>query len=469
VSGILKVYDPAGGTGYARVSYDNASTTATFAASTGTTQIGLVSGNVTVPLTGSTDQFKYTKTLTAGAAYNTNEFLVQRILTGGANAVSGNVLQVEDRSTTSSTNTTTVLYVNENNTTATGFVIQAQSGGTTNLLTLDNTGNLNVKNGYQVNGTAGSSLACTSGAGLVNAAVSGGIVTAGSCSSGTGTLQTSYDNAAAGSPAPITTSSAAKTILFKAGATFDSASLFQVQTAGSVAVLTADTTNKILQVGSSTADTTQVDLALDQFSTFTDNGSCNTATNPNGAMYYNTASNAIRACIGGAWEDMTSTSGLGIMLFGVVPDSGTSDQGDLPALVTAGTSGPCKVAWASATTVNITACTAYSGGRKVAIAAVTGLAMPAMAANTFVHICLTGASSVPAVSAVSAANVETTNLPTFSATAPILCLADIKDSATTANTIGHIYDTRTFTTSQKEFVTSKHSSRSWPDSCSQRY
>jgi hypothetical protein len=53
--------------------------------------------------------------------------------------------------------------------------------------------------------------------------------------------------------------------------------------------------------------------------------------------------------------------------------------------------------------------------------------------------------------AAESANLGSVSLPIISS--PIVCLADIKGSGTTANNIAQIYDTRTFTTTQKEFVT----------------
>jgi hypothetical protein len=232
---------------------------------------------------------------------------------------------------------------------------------------------------------------------------------------------------------------------------------FTLQSSGSVAYLTADTGNTKVQIGSSTTDTTQINLALDQFSTFADTGTCGTsASSPNGALYYNTATNAIRTCINSAWEDIATTAGLGIMLYGVVPDSGAV-PGDLESTSTAGVSGPCKISWASATSVTVQACSAYSGGRKITQSQVT-VTLPAMAVNQFTHLCYWsgGVATGPITNATSwfttASTTETANLPTFSANNPVVCLATIKNSGSTANTIGQIFDTRVFTTSTKQFA-----------------
>lgn len=217
-----------------------------------------------------------------------------------------------------------------------------------------------------------------------------------------------------------------------------------------------------LQVGSSITDATQILLQLDSFSTFADTATCTTSNNQ-GAIYYNTASNAVRGCINGIWEDVVTTGGLGLMLFGVVPESG-SNPGDLPSLVTPGVTGPCKVSWASATSVSVAPCTAYSGGRKVVVAATT-LTLTTTTTNLYANVCLTGVNGAPAMVGPAATQNSPTILPTFSTTSPILCLATVRNNtggtlppngsfaAGIGGTQGQIYDTRTFTTSTKEFVT----------------
>jgi hypothetical protein len=439
----LKVWDSAvSPTNYAYISYS--SNTATFSASSGVTQLGATSGNVSIPLTGSTDHFTFTHTNTPITNYSTNDYTIQRILTGGSNILSGNVLTVENR-TTGTSDASTVLYINQNNASANGgYLIQAQTSGSTNALTLDNVGNLNVLTDYRLNGTSGVSITCSSGQSLVASAISGGIVTGGSCSGSTGTLQNAYDNSS--SPATITTSASLKGVLFKAGASNDSTALFQVQNSSSVNLLTADSTNGLIQIGTTTGSNEFV-LGLDNFSTFTDTGTCGSAGDPNGALYFNTASNAVRGCVSGGWEDLPSTADLGILLFGVVPDSATSNVGDLPALTA---NSPCKVAYNTVTSITIQPCTAYSGGRKVVVPS-TNITLTTMTiTNIWQHVCLSGTNNQPALTTASFS--ETANMPTFSAGNPVLCLADIKGSASTANNIAQLYDTRTFTNTQKDFV-----------------
>ena len=131
----------------------------------------------------------------------------------------------------------------------------------------------------------------------------------------------------------------------------------------------------------------------------------------------------------------------------MVPDSGAV-PGDIQALSTAAASGPCRVYWATATTIGVTGCIAYSGGRKVTVVANASLAVSAVN-NNFYHICLSGTNSQPVVSTGStseSATLGSVSLP--SASTPIVCLADVKTSSTA---IVGIYDTRVFTTTTKEF------------------
>lgn len=63
-------------------------------------------------------------------------------------------------------------------------------------------------------------------------------------------LQTAYNNST--SPATIVTTSVAKGILFKAGTGFDSTSLFQIQAADASSVLSVDTVNSRIGIGTAT-------------------------------------------------------------------------------------------------------------------------------------------------------------------------------------------------------------------------
>ena len=202
-------------------------------------------------------------------------------------------------------------------------------------------------------------------------------------------------------------------------------------------------------IGSATADATQINLQLDSSSVFVETGSTCSAVINQGSLYYNSASNVIRGCVNNAWEDMVSTAGLGLQLFGVVPDTG-ANPGDLASVVS-GIAGPCKVAvGATPATVSWTGCTAYSGGRKVIVAAGTAASSGTGAVNTFQHLCLTGTNNQPVLSARGAEVLTLGSVSMPSVTAPILCLADIKMATNNNATISVIYDTRTYTTTLKE-------------------
>jgi hypothetical protein len=193
-----------------------------------------------------------------------------------------------------------------------------------------------------------------------------------------------------------------------------------------------------------------VGLTLDSTDTFAETANTCSATANDGTLYYNTTTSTIRGCVASNWEDIVTTSGLGLITYGVIPDSASAvNPGDLAASGTAGAagSGPCRVYMGAATTeVDWTACDAYSGGRKIVIAAATNKVIPTFTNGDFLHLCLTGANGQPAFSATGA---ETADLPAFSANNPIVCLADIKTSAAA---VTQIYDVRTFTTSVHTFA-----------------
>ncbi len=226
-------------------------------------------------------------------------------------------------------------------------------------------------------------------------------------------------------------------------------------TAGTISFVTSGvtTTNNqndiIIGGGYASSDTTLSGLTLDSFSTFTEAASTCTATVNGGTIYYNSASNAVRGCINGQWEDMVSTASLGLQLFGVVPDSGPDPGNWIGINATLANNGPCKV-YMGGTTASIrwTGCTAFSGGRKIIVPAQTSDQAITTGAGVWAHVCLNTSGAV----AITQSATETTLWPTFSASAPILCLADISTTNTGGGKISEIYDTRTFTTTTKEIV-----------------
>ena len=87
-----------------------------------------------------------------------------------------------------------------------------------------------------------------------------------------------------------------------------STTAFRIQSAGGAAtLLTADTTNNVIQIGSATADATAVRFVLD---------SSNSASDPagiNGAMYYSTATNTRRCYENNAWRDCDIAKGVPVV------------------------------------------------------------------------------------------------------------------------------------------------------------
>jgi hypothetical protein len=212
------------------------------------------------------------------------------------------------------------------------------------------------------------------------------------------------------------------------------------------------TTSPLVNIGDATTDTTQTLLQLDSFSTLADTATCGSTTNQ-GAMYYNTNSNEIRACINASWQALASTEGLNAILFGVIPDSGTT-PGDLAGVNgTDASEGPCKVYMGSANnTIRWTGCTVYSQGRKQVIAAQsanfsTGITTTA---GQYQNLCIFTSGNAPSFG--TAGTITTATLPAWSATAPGLCLASITEK-TGGSGISAIFDTRVFTTSTKELTT----------------
>jgi len=212
------------------------------------------------------------------------------------------------------------------------------------------------------------------------------------------------------------------------------------------------------QIGSSVTNSTQTNFQLDSSNQTVDVGACSTTVNQ-GAMYYNTSMGSIRSCINGTWSDVSNPDTLGLLTFGIVPSSGTSNNYDLPSLIIPGVSGPCKVSFYDNNTVHIEACVAYSGGRRVNVAA-TNLTTNSATTNNIAltttnrwgHVCLTGSNNQPAFTTTAGQTTATAGMPTFNSINPILCLADVQGSATTAGLIDNLYDVRTFTSTLKEAV-----------------
>jgi hypothetical protein len=233
-----------------------------------------------------------------------------------------------------------------------------------------------------------------------------------------------------------------------------------LDSSGSLTISGYLTLNKGVLIGSSGAtNTTQDLLQPNSIDTLAETATCAASTNQ-GALYYNYVSSTVRACIGGAWQDLVSTQGLSTLLFGVVPNSGNKPADLIGASATAvaasNTGGPCKVNYDSTTSVYVNSCMAYSGGREVSVSA-TAVSIAAVAASSYQNICLT-AAGVPALLGSSSTTsgsqtfntLTTTNGTTYGQ--PLLCLATIKTTAV-AGTLSNIYDARTFTNTTKSYAT----------------
>ena len=215
------------------------------------------------------------------------------------------------------------------------------------------------------------------------------------------------------------------------------------------------TTNGII-IGSTATTSNPTLLNLSKASLASETAANCTTTVNDGAIYYSTASAAIRGCVNGGWEDVVTTSGMGIILYGVVPDSATgSTQGDLVGAA-AYNSGPCKVYLSATAQVSWNSCVVYSAGRKQLVTA--GSATVSASTNTYQNLCLAtvaGAATytgTPLLLTTTSASDTTVGEPTWSVNNPILCLATIK-TGTTASTVAAIYDTRVYTTDTKSFAT----------------
>ena len=454
------------GTDYADIYFDSTNNTAVFSGSSGkSTTIGSGSGPVSIDPGGTsaftivghaassiTTDTSSALTITAAAAstWSTSAGLLTLQGTGGVSVLSATTTTATiDSGTTGSvvvgaTNTTNAKAVSVGN---------ANSGST---LTLEA-------------GTANGSLAIGNGATAhdieigTNATGANTVSVGGTNASSTLTLEA---GTASGSLA-IGNGSTAHNIQIGSGAAVQTVvvgsqnSTSKLTLQGGTVTTTNNNSGIIIGSGFSN-DATLVGLTLDTANSFNETGSTCTSTVNQGTIYYNNVTNALRSCIGSSnstasWEDVVTTSGMGLLLFGVVPDSATNlgNVGDLAGIGASGAngSGPCKVYIGSTTaTIRWTACVAYSGGRKVVVAAQsTDFTPPKSTSGTqWDHICLTGTNNAP-VSSPSAAGTgaENANLPTFSANNPILCLADVSVSTTA---VTGIYDTRTFTTTDKDFV-----------------
>jgi len=270
VNSELRVYENvATPSRYLKMYYDTANDVAVYGASSGAVQIGSGTGgggDINFILNGAaTDKLTGTKSFALAAAYSGTDFNYVRNLTGSTYAMTGNVFKIEDTSSfTSGSSSPNLLYINQNNTSATGNLILAQTGGATDRFKVSVAGDI----------TSSGSLTLGTGSQSVTG---GGALTV---SSGSGTNLTMLAGGAG-------------KVIAKPGT--NSTSSFEVQNSSGTSVLGVNTTDNRISVGVS--DTTGTLLVLD---TKTDTGD---PTGVNGGMYYNSNMNKFRCYENGAWAN----------------------------------------------------------------------------------------------------------------------------------------------------------------------
>jgi hypothetical protein len=133
----------------------------------------------------------------------------------------------------------------------------------------------------------------------------------------------------------------------------DSTTAFQIQNSSAGSLLTADTTNSIVQVGSATPDATAIVFILDTKNTSGD------PSGTNGAMYYNSNSGKMRCYEGGAWTNCIATAEKVVTLGSDLADSsGNNTITDVTGLSFAVTSG---VTYHFSALINYTAAATTTG------------------------------------------------------------------------------------------------------------
>ncbi len=223
---------------------------------------------------------------------------------------------------TSSVNTNAGFYIAAFNTVVSGNTVTSNTGPGILMLTVSNnqiTGNRLHNNGstgatssiaFQPSGGAADNsivdnyITDTAGTGyaiLISSANATGTFLSGNVFSGTGATTIS-DTGANTIYSNQSTSAGGLNLLTRQSA---SATAFQIQNASSVAILTADTTNSRINIGSTTTDATAIVFALDNYNQATD------PTGINGGMYYNTNLNKLRCYENGAWADCITAAGSG--------------------------------------------------------------------------------------------------------------------------------------------------------------
>lgn len=287
-----------------------------------------------------------------------NAYALNSRLLGGLS--SADFLQFAQGGVQTDSSTNTSIAVNK---TGSGNILELQSSGTA-AFTINNSGNISFGNNANHNisvatasSGAGKSLTVTSGnAASGSTLVGGDLVLQGGAGDGSAT---------------------SGSVIVKSNGT-NSTNAFQVQNATGTTILSVDTINSIIQIGSATPNTDPDLIVLNNYSSASDptNGT-------NGAMYYNTSTNSFRCYVNGAWSDCSGAQGSFIDLQASTP--GTAQTGHFnisgtgiasilqgtssvltPTLDTA-TAATLNIGTANATTVQIGNITLSSGTQNIAI------------------------------------------------------------------------------------------------------
>ncbi len=275
----LRVYNPdnVGGNkdAYVEMYYDDTADAGVLASSSGILQLGTgagTGGNINMYLSTISDKLQVKKgnsTISLAAAYTDSDFIFTRNFNTNSYASGGKVFTIEDITTLNGGSISpTLLYINQNTSGASGYLIQGQTLGSTNQFLVDVSGNVDINGVYKVDGTSGDSDTCSGGQFLLNQVTLGGITTAGTCTAYS--LQTSYDSGAS-----ITTSSARDILFTLADSATDSN--FQVNIAsgsGSAFTVTSNSVDVLTVNSSAVMIGAQADATAHSFA-----AGCNCLTN----------------------------------------------------------------------------------------------------------------------------------------------------------------------------------------------
>jgi len=282
---------------------------------TGTLNLGSGTGNINLDVTAVGDTINASKTATLSGAYNANTFNVSEVLTGGANSITGSVMNISSTSTTSSTNTQNILRLNKQNGTG-GNLILAQTGGSTTRFSVNDTGNLTATGGMSVNGgtinlntTSANTVNIGNGA-FANTIAIGNVTgaTGVSINSGSGGIGIGNNGSSAGTITIGNGSGNLVNINAMGGG-------WQISTTGDATLEDIAMDGSFAQSGATTFATGTGAISLNGDTTVATGKllilAATTGSDPtgtNGAMYYNSTMGKFRCKQAGAWFDCLGLS-----------------------------------------------------------------------------------------------------------------------------------------------------------------